>query len=370
MAGDVIGLGMTHYPMITTTDEHMASLLRGTLKDPDIPAEAKDPLNWSPLARREWGDDRGSTAAATHRAALRAGFDRCRAELDAFQPDVLVVWGDDQYENFREEVVPSFCVLVYGDTEVDPLGVVNRRNHPNAWGLPRDGQSFTMRGAPDFAKALARFVLDDGIDIAYSYEKRAGINFPHAFANTQLFLDYDNVGKAFPYPIVPLAVNCYGEHVIARRGGMATFAEINAGRSLDPPGPSPLRCFQFGEAVGRFLRTTDARVAIVASSSWSHAFLHDKAWHLRPDTEADLRLYKAMVANDMDTWKATSTAEIIEAGQHEMLNWFCLLGAIEELGLTLEWSDFIETEIFNSNKAFALYRPASIRRPLDGRGQR
>jgi hypothetical protein len=33
MVSNVIGLGMTHYPMITTTDEHMASLLRGTLKE-------------------------------------------------------------------------------------------------------------------------------------------------------------------------------------------------------------------------------------------------------------------------------------------------------------------------------------------------
>ena len=53
---------------------------------------------------------------------------------------------------------------------------------------------------------------------------RPGINFPHAFANTQIFLDWDNVGTKFDYPIVPIAVNCYGEHVIARRGGIARFA--------------------------------------------------------------------------------------------------------------------------------------------------
>jgi len=47
---------------------------------------------------------------------------------------------------------------------------------------------------------------------------------------------------------------------------------------------------------------------------------------------------------------------VIQAGQHEMLNWFCLLGAMSELGLALTWSDFITTEIFNSNKAFAIYK--------------
>ncbi|MEU8204835.1 hypothetical protein [Streptosporangium sp. NPDC049046] len=353
---DVIGLGMTHYPMVATDNANMASLLRGTLKDPDIPADRKDPENWSEQARREWGDDAGAAAAQGHREALRAGFDRIRAELDEFQPDVMVVWGDDQYENFREEVVPSFCVLAYQDTVVDPLALLRKRNHPNAWGLPDEGQSFVMRGRPDFAKRLVTDVINSGFDIAYSYEKRSGINFPHAFANTQLFLDWDNVGKEFPYPIVPIAVNCYGEHVIARQGGIARFADINAGEDLDPPGPSPLRCFELGRAVGRSVRAGGRRVALVASSSWSHAFLNDKDWHLRPDTEADLRLYEAMVAGDYDTWRAATTGEVVAAGQHEMLNWFCLLGAMSELGLELRWSEFVTTEVFNSNKAFAVYR--------------
>lgn len=353
---DVIGLGLTHYPMVATDNANMASLLRGTLKDPDIPADRKDPKNWSELARREWGDDAGATAAQGHREELRDGFDRIRAELDEFQPDVMVVWGDDQYENFREEVIPSFCVLAYQDTEVDPLALLRKRGHPNAWGLPAEGQSFTMRGRPDFAKSLVTDVLNAGFDIAYSYEKRSGINFPHAFANTQLFLDWDNVGREFPYPIVPIAVNCYGEHVIARKGGIARFADINAGEDLDPPGPPPLRCFELGRAVGRAVRAGGQRVALVASSSWSHAFLNDKDWHLRPDTEADLRLYDAMVAGDHDTWRSATTREVVAAGQHEMLNWFCLLGAMTELGLELRWSTFVTTEVFNSNKAFAVYR--------------
>jgi Catalytic LigB subunit of aromatic ring-opening dioxygenase len=352
---ETIGVGLTHYPLLLGPDETMSALLRTTLKDPDIPAEVKDPANWSPLAQREWSDDQGTAAAAEHRAVLRADLDRCRAALDEFCPDVLIVWGDDQYENFREEVIPSFCVLAYDDTEVDPFGVITKLGLPNAWGLP-EPQSFTMRGAPDFAKQMASDVLNAGIDVAYSYEPRPGINFPHAFANTQVFLDYDNVGRELPYPIVPIAVNCYGEHVIARRGGIARFAEIQAGEDLDPPGPTPQRCFELGRAVGRYARKSDLRVALVASSSWSHAFLYDESWHMRPDTEADRALYRAMVAGDYDAWTKVTSREIVRSGQHEMLNWFCLLGAVSELGLHLEWSDFVETEIFNSNKAFALFR--------------
>src|SRR4051812_49109585 len=192
---DVLGLGMTHYPMLAGADTHMANLLKYTLTDPDIPAELKDPGNWSELAQREWGDDQGTTAAAGHRAQLLAGIGRCRAELDAFRPDLVVVWGDDQYENFREEVIPSFCVLAYEDTPIEPFAVLDILKVPNAWGASHEGQSFTMRGAPEFAKALVTDVLNDGVDCAYSYRQREHVHFPHAFANTQIFLDWDHIGK-------------------------------------------------------------------------------------------------------------------------------------------------------------------------------
>jgi hypothetical protein len=352
---NVLGLGLTHYPMLLGPDSQMALLLRMTLQDPDIPAERKDPANWSPLARREWGDDEGVTAAAQHRAALLEAITNCRRELDAFAPDVIVVWGDDQYENFREEVIPPFCVLAYSDTEVEPFGVLRKVNVPNVWGEPND-ITYTMRGAPEFGKQLATDVLAEGIDCAYSYAPRSGIHFPHSFANTQTFLDYEHVGRQFPYPLVPIAVNCYGEHVISRRGGIARFAEINTGEQLDPPGPTPYRCFQLGQAVAKSVQRSDKRVALIASSSWSHAFLNDKDWHLRPDTAADRGLYAALQAGDYDSWNALTTRDIVGAGQHEILNWYCLLGAVSELGLQLRWSEFVETEIFNSNKAFAVYR--------------
>ncbi|GGS20445.1 hypothetical protein GCM10010269_69190 [Streptomyces humidus] len=352
---EVLGLGITHYPMLAGADTHMAGLLKSTLKDPDIPADRKEISNWNELAQKEWGDDGGVAAAGVHRARLLDGLTRCREALDEFQPDVVVVWGDDQYENFREEVIPSFCILAYDDTEVDAFGVLRMLKVPNAWGLP-DDTTYRMRGLPDFARQLASDVLVSGVDVAYSYEQRKGIHFPHAFANTQIFLDYEHVGKEFPYPMVPIAVNCYGEHVIARRGGMARFAEINAGEQLDPPGPSPMRCFELGRAVARSVQASDKRVALVASSSWSHAFLNDKDWHLRPDSEADRRLYDALLVGDYDTWQKVTTREIVDAGQHEMLNWFCLLGAMSELGLGLEWSDFVQTEILNSNKVFAVYK--------------
>ncbi|MDV6294087.1 DODA-type extradiol aromatic ring-opening family dioxygenase [Rhodococcus aetherivorans] len=350
---EFLGLGITHYPLLAGTDEHMAGLLRWTLTDPDIPEDLKDPANWPARMRREWDDDGGTAAAAAHRAELVDHLARCRAALDEFEPDLVVVWGDDQYENFREEVVPPFCVLAYDDLEVPAFEVMNERGSPNAWGLP-DDFTITLHGDPQAARSLANALIENGFDMAYSYRKRAEAHFPHAILNTQIFLDYENAGSKLPYPIVPITVNCYGQHAIARKGGLARFADI-ADEQLDPVGPTPNRCFDLGAAVARAFAATDKRVALVASSSWSHAFLTDKLWHLRPDTPVDERLYDAFVNGDVDTWRAVSGAEIVESGQHEMLNWYCLLGAMHELGLPLTWSTLVTTDVFNSNKCFAVF---------------
>jgi hypothetical protein len=359
---EFLGLGLTHYPLLSVADDRMADLLRWTLADPGIPDAEKDPANWPEAMRQEWADDGGTAAAAGHRKQLREGLAACRRALDEFQPDVLVVWGDDQYENFREEAIPPFCVLAYGETEVNPFAVMNDRGAPNVWGLP-DDMTFTLRGDADGARRLSNELLEDGFDIAYSYQKRGGAHFPHAIANTQLFLDYDNAGREFPYRILPITVNCYGQHVIARRGGLARFADIQDER-LDPVGPTPKRCFQLGAGVARAMAKSDQRVALIASSSWSHAFLTDKTWHLRPDTDADRRLYQQFRNADWDAWTAVTGKEIVDSGQHEMLNWFCLAGAMNELGMKLSWAEFVETDVFNSNKCFAIFdSPTTERAP-------
>ncbi|MEZ2389131.1 extradiol ring-cleavage dioxygenase [bacterium RCC_150] len=351
---EFLALGLTHYPLLAGTDKHMAGLLRWTLNDPDIPEAEKDPANWPELMQKEWADDQGTAAAAKHRSDLVADLAKVRAALDEFQPDLVVVWGDDQYENFREEVVPPFCILAYGDLEVSAFEVMNERGSPNFWGKPEDSK-IVLHGDAKEAKRLADLLIADSFDMAYSYKKRAGAHFPHAILNTQLFLDYENAGAEMSYPFIPMTVNCYGQHAIARKGGLARFDEIET-EVLDPAGPTPARCFQVGAAVARAFKDRDLKVAMIASSSWSHAFLADKLWHIRPDTDADIVIYKALLEDNFELMKEYTSHAVVDAGQHEILNWFCMLGAVEELGLKREWSDLVVTDVFNSNKAFAIYR--------------
>ena len=53
---------------------------------------------------------------STGRACSRH-FRHARKLLDDFRPEVVVIWGDDQHENFTEDIIPPFCVLAYDQIE-------------------------------------------------------------------------------------------------------------------------------------------------------------------------------------------------------------------------------------------------------------
>ena len=109
---EILGVGVTHSPSLITPDELKNYSLTRALRNERIPLEQKNPENWPAAMREEWGDDEGYTSALHHREKLVEGFRKVRAELDAFNPDVVLVWGDDQYENFREDIIPA--LLRYG----------------------------------------------------------------------------------------------------------------------------------------------------------------------------------------------------------------------------------------------------------------
>lgn len=353
---EILGLGLSHYPPLCLPDPEMSGILRWTLKDPSIPAAEKDVSKWPAPMRAEWSDDLGTRAAAEHRRALVAGFERVRAALDAFRPDVVVIWGDDQYENFREDVIPPFAVLAFDDLDLHPWGDAQAssmmKGKANAWGEDAS-KHYRLRGRPDIARHLVTGLLERDIDVAYAYKPLHHASVAHAFTNAILYLDYHRAG--YDHPTICFPLNCYGRRVVSCRGFLT---HMNAALEFDPPSPTPKRFMQVGAATARVLKESPWRVALIASSSWSHAFLCDATWRLRPDTLADRQLYEAMRAGDYGAWRTTPLKSIEDAGQQEVLNWFALLGAMEEVGARLEWSTFVETHVFNSNKVFAVYAAA------------
>jgi hypothetical protein len=340
---EILALGVSHYPPLAGPDERMAYILRRMLQNPKLPASLREPAGWPQGMQAEWGNDEGVSAAGRHRSDLVAALMKTRAALDAFNPDFVVIWGDDQYENFREDVVPPYCVSAYETFKITvPPG--------NVWGEPA-GELFEQPGHVRGAKHLTTGLIEAGFDAAYAY-KPLHHSLGHAFANAVLYLDYNRVG--FPYPIVPVAINCYGRKVISQRGGFPNFERTLDEDDLDPPAPTPKRLFDLGAATAKILAASPWRVALLASSGWSHAFLTEKNHFLYPDTPADRRMYDALRSGDYETWRSHSASAVEDSGQQELLNWMCLAGALQALDRTPASTEFIDTWIFNSSKAFLI----------------
>jgi hypothetical protein len=352
--GQILGLGITHYPNLTVKG-NMCRRMRICLDDPALPERLRSKENWHPTMREQWGDDQGQAHSDRHRQDMIDQFRKIRAELDAFNPEFVLIWGDDQYENFREDCVPPFSILAYDSVDFQPWK--NNHRGQNVWDEP-DEQTFTVKGHRAGGKYLAASLLGEGIDVAYAYKP---LHWPlgHAFMNSVLYLDYDR--KGFPYPVVPFAVNAYGRWLVATRGmpmRPSQAAQLLEGElEMDPPAPQPWRCFQVGGAIARALKRGPWRVAIIASSSWSHSFLVRKHSLMFPDVESDKRYYEALKRGDWDLWQNTTIEEAEDRGHHELLNWFCLAGAMSELNRKPDESVFLESWVSNSDKVFAVFRP-------------
>ena len=351
--GEILGLGLTHYPGLMVPDEAMGSLVLRTIASGKVPAALRDPAAWPEPMRREWAGDQGAAAAADHRRRLVEGFRAVRKALDDFAPDFVVIFGDDQYENFREDMIPPFCVFAAPEMVSRPFARSNAFfPNVNVWGEPQD-KAFPTPGHPEGAKHLIGRLMTDGFDMAYAYTLRHEIGLAHAFINTLLYLDYDRQG--FPYPVVPFHVNCYGSAIVRNRGGIGASGSA----APDPPGPTPARCFALGAATARAFVASPWRVALIASSSWSHAFLTPRTGYLYPDIEADRARFAELRDGHLGRWRDLSQHDMEAAGQHELLNWICLAGAMHELGRRAEIVDWVETYVFNSSKCFAVFPPAA-----------
>lgn len=348
--GEILGLGLTHYPTLATKADPGINRIKAALQNPALPQHLRTPAGWPERMRQEWGSDEGETSARQHRQAMVDAFRHVKRILDDFAPDFVVMWGDDQYENFKEDGVPAFTVMAYDRIEARPWASENHRPN-NSWDEPED-KTFTIPGHRAGGKFLARQLLTDGFDVAYAY-KPLHHELGHAFMNTVMYLDWDR--KGWDHPLVPFAVNCIGSRLISQRGGVQ--ANVAEGEDLlDPPGPQPWRCFDLGASTVRALAESPWRVALIASSSWSHGFLTPKNHFFFPDVESDKVYFEALQAGNYDFWRNTNTTQIEDRGHQELLNWFCLVGAMAELGRKPTEATFYEKYIGHC-KCVAVFNP-------------
>src|ERR1700712_5748667 len=153
---------------------------------------------------------------------IHAELTRARAFVQAFDPELVVMFSPDHYNGFFYRLMPPFCIGTaatgvgdYG-TEAGPLNV-----------------------PADIATACAESLWDNGIDIAVS----ASMDVDHGTVQPLQSL-FGDIGSV---PVLPVFIN-----------SVAT-----------PLGPLK-RTRALGTGIGHFLTTLGKRVLVVGSGGLSH----------------------------------------------------------------------------------------------------
>src|SRR5206468_12360977 len=112
--GTIMGMGSSHWPAMIQPDEAKPwPFLRTLANDPRVPAELKNPLNWPQGVRAEWGQDEGVSAHRERRRRLGGGLRKRLREVRSVAADVMLMFGDDQYEHFTADSIPPLCEMPF-----------------------------------------------------------------------------------------------------------------------------------------------------------------------------------------------------------------------------------------------------------------
>ena len=145
-----------------------------------------------------------------------------RERVNAFDPELVIVFAPDHYNGFFYDVMPQFCIGVSA-TAIGDFGSA-------AGSLPV---------ARDVALALADATLASDIDVAVSYRMQVD----HGCAQALEVL----TGGIDRYPVVPVFIN-----------------------SVAPPMASCRRARLLGDAIGRAVARMPKRVLLIGSGGISH----------------------------------------------------------------------------------------------------
>lgn len=304
MAKIVVGIATPHAPQVRLPVEGWRALQAKDetdrrIKYDELLARAK------PNMAEELTDER----MHERKAAIEEHLGALRQVLVQASPDVVLVVGDDQHEQFKDDNMPMFSVY-YGDgVEVVRRGM--RGGHGSGlWNAPKLAeiedqleQRLGVAGVHPTEPALARHLIDElldaDIDVACSNQLKSDIGLGHAFNFYYEFLRQDG-----DVPMVPFMVNTF----------------------FPPNQPTPRRCYAVGRALRRAIESwdSDKTVAIVASGGLSHTII---------DEDIDRATIDAIVERDGDAL-ASLPRERLNLGTSEIRNWITVAGAMEPMEVT------------------------------------
>jgi OH-DDVA oxygenase/3-O-methylgallate 3,4-dioxygenase len=248
-------------------------------------------------------------------------FKRCQVALDKLadvfekaKPDVLVLVGDDQHEWFFNDLQPSYTIFA-GDkilnSAYDPAK--HQDQHPSIQMV--QSQRHTPVDTwydcvPDLAHTIIAHAMDAEFDVTASEAVPEGPEGPRGIGHAVSFI-YRRILRDRPIPLVPILINTF----------------------FPPNQPTPKRCFELGQVIGRAIKSWDGdrKVMVVASGGLTH-FVIDEAW--------DRKMIKAMQTRDYQT--LTSEPNIIfNSGTSETKNWIVALGALSQTDYDMNLIDYV-----------------------------
>lgn len=147
---------------------------------------------------------------------------KSRAEVEAFDPELIVVFAPDHYNGLFYDLMPPFVIATAAES------VADYQTLPGPLSVPGD-----------LALDMAKFILDSDLDIAISHR----LQVDHGCTQTLEEL----TGSLTRYPVIPIIIN-----------------------SVAPPFGPYRRVRKLGDAVGRFLAKLDKRVLVLGTGGLSH----------------------------------------------------------------------------------------------------
>lgn len=198
---------------------------------------------------------------------VRETFAQLAEDVKRYNPTLIIAFGSDHFNGFFYDLMPSFCVGIRANAAGDWNYGPGKINVPE-----------------DVALNLIRSVLDEGVDVAYSYRMQAdhGVTQPLHFLCD---------GQLDRYPTIPIFIN-----------GAAT------------PMPTTKRAIALGHAVGKFIQSLNLeneRVLILGTGGLSHDPPTPQMGSVPPDVEEFLICGR----NPSPESRAARQSKIISVGQ-------------------------------------------------------
>lgn len=319
MASIVLGIGCAHTPQLHTAASQWQIRADRDAAD-GVPLWFKgERMSYAEVLERRAHMD-FELDLVEREKRLQASFAALATVGDLFaatDPDVTIIFGNDQAEMFLDDLKPAFTIMGSPEFRNVPRTAAQKsRLAPgialsDSGHLPDSGE-VVFPGYPELAQHLAKYAVSNEFDIAWSnrqFQADAGRSqtsgMPHAygFIYKQLFRDR-------PMRNIP----------------------IDSNTVYSPNQPVASRCLAFGRMIGEAIRAweEDIRVCIVASGGMSHFVV---------DEEFDEDIMQAMKANDFEHL-LTYNEGYYQAGSSEIKSWLAAGGAMQGASLKGQIVDY------------------------------